>query len=279
MGKRALSSLVLWTVVLAVLWWFRVDGATAIVAAIAGLTLLEFYKLLAAMGEAPFPVLGAGFGVLLTVGPWLEWRLGRPLEPVLGLAVIVFSVRVLGERTAEKRVSALASTLFGVVYVGATLQYLIRLMTPVAGDAVSPDGRLVLGLWVVAAAKFSDVGGLLAGLAFGRHALAPGISPKKTWEGAAGGVLMSILVGALVAWLGRAVLPAGFTPGRAALVAVPVAAVAIVSDLVESVIKRRADLKDSGSVIPGIGGMFDLSDSILFAAPVGFFLLRPFLLR
>jgi phosphatidate cytidylyltransferase len=278
-AKRALSSLVLWVVVLATLWYFRVDGAVLIVALLAGLTLLEFYKLLAAMGEAPFPLLGAGFGVLLTIDPWLEWKLGRPLEPVLGLAVVLFSVRILGERPAEKRVSALASTLFGLVYVGCTLQYLIRLMTPEAGDVVAADGRLVLGLWVVAAAKFSDVGGLLAGMAFGRHALAPGISPKKTWEGAAGGVLMSMLVGVLVAWLGRSVLPVGFTLGRAALAAIPVAAIAIVSDLVESVIKRRADLKDSGAVIPGIGGMFDLTDSILFAAPVGYFLLRPYLLR
>ncbi|HEX3728430.1 MAG TPA: phosphatidate cytidylyltransferase, partial [Opitutaceae bacterium] len=278
MAKRALSSLVLWVVVLATLWYFRVDGAVLIVALLAGLTLLEFYKLLAAMGEAPFPLLGAGFGVLLTIDPWLEWKLGRPLEPVLGLAVVLFSVRILGERPAEKRVSALASTLFGLVYVGCTLQYLIRLMTPEAGDVVAADGRLVLGLWVVAAAKFSDVGGLLAGMAFGRHALAPGISPKKTWEGAAGGVLMSMLVGVLVAWLGRSVLPVGFTLGRAALAAIPVAAIAIVSDLVESVIKRRADLKDSGAVIPGIGGMFDLTDSILFAAPVGYFLLRPYLL-
>jgi phosphatidate cytidylyltransferase len=278
-GKRALSSLVLWTVVLATLWFFRVDGATAIVALIAGLTLLEFFQLLAAAGEAPFPKLGAFFGVLLTINPWLEWRLGHPLEPLLGLAVIVFSIRILAERPAEKRVSALASTLFGLVYVGATLQYLIRLMTPAAGEVASADGRLVLGLWLVAAAKFSDVGGLLAGMAFGRHALAPGISPKKTWEGVAGGIGMSMLVGALVAWLGRAVLPAGFTPGRAALVAIPIAAAAIVSDLVESVIKRRADRKDSGAVIPGIGGMFDLSDSILFAAPIGYFLIRPFLLR
>ena len=81
-------------------------------------------------------------------------------------------------------------------------------------------------------------------------------------------------VGALVAWLGRGVLPASLTPLRAALLAAPVAAVAIVSDLVESVIKRRAALKDSGGGVPGIGGIFDLSDSLILAAPVGYFLLR-----
>jgi phosphatidate cytidylyltransferase len=274
-AKRALSSLVLWTIVLSTLWFFRTGGAVCIVAVLAALSLLELYRLLAAAGDAPFAALGAFFGVAVAVTPWIEYRLGHPSQPLLALVVIVLSIRILGERAAEKRVPALASTLFGIVYVGTTLAYLVQILTPRPGDLISPDGRLLLGLWLVVAAKFSDVGGLLAGLALGRHALAPAISPKKTWEGAVGGVLMSMAVGALVAWLGRAVVPADFTPLRAALIAIPVAVFAIVSDLVESVIKRRSDIKDSGSVVPGIGGMLDLTDSILFAAPVGYFLLHP----
>jgi phosphatidate cytidylyltransferase len=85
-----------------------------------------------------------------------------------------------------------------------------------------------------------------------------------------------MLVGALVAWLGRGVLPASMVPLRAALLSAPLAAVAIVSDLVESVIKRRASLKDSGGGVPGIGGIFDLSDSLILAAPVGYFLIQQF---
>ena len=88
-----------------------------------------------------------------------------------------------------------------------------------------------------------------------------------------GGVLMAMLVGALFAHFARAHLPAAFTPAHAALVAIPIACLAIVSDLVESVIKRRASLKDSGGLIPGIGGIFDMSDSLILAAPVGYFLL------
>ena len=103
--------------------------------------------------------------------------------------------------------------------------------------------------------------------------MAPLTSPKKTWEGAVGGVLVSAGIGALVAWLGRSVLPPEMTPLHAAILAVPLAAVAIISDLVESVIKRRAALKDSGGGVPGIGGIFDLSDSLILAAPVGFFLI------
>ena len=117
--------------------------------------------------------------------------------------------------------------------------------------------------------KLCDTGALLAGLAVGRHKMAPEISPKKTWEGVAGGVLLSVVSGAALAWGCRACLPANFTPLVGALVALPVAALGVVSDLVESIIKRRADIKDTGCTIPGIGGVFDMSDSLILTAPVG----------
>jgi phosphatidate cytidylyltransferase len=82
-------------------------------------------------------------------------------------------------------------------------------------------------------------------------------------------VVVSALVGAGLAWGYRAYLPAGFTPLFGALAALPLAGVGVVADLVESVIKRRADIKDAGQTIPGIGGVFDLSDSLILAAPVG----------
>ena len=245
----------------------------AAIVAVSVLTLREFYRLMAAAGHAPFERLGMLFGGLITLAPWTEARFGLPAHPLLALATLVFSIRMLSERTPEKRLEALTSTLFGLVYISLLLQYLVRIVTPVAGDTISPDGRLILCLWVVAVAKFCDVGALLTGLAIGRHPMAPGISPKKTWEGAFGGVAVAMGVGALVAWLGRGVLPASLGPLRGALLAAPLAAVAIVSDLVESVVKRRADRKDSGGGIPGIGGFFDLIDSVILAAPVGYFLL------
>jgi phosphatidate cytidylyltransferase len=109
-------------------------------------------------------------------------------------------------------------------------------------------------------------------MAFGRHKMAPQISPKKTWEGAVGGVLVAMGVGALVAWLGRNELPPHLTPLVAAFLAAPVALVAIVSDLIESIMKRHAVIKDSGGTIPGIGGIFDLTDSLILTAPLGYFL-------
>lgn len=274
MAKRIVSTIVLWLLLFAVLWFFGNNGAVAVVVAISVLTLREFYRLLAAAGYAPFEGLGMVFGGLITAAPWTEARFGIPAYPLLALATVVFSIRMVGERPPEKRVESLASTVLGLVYVALLLQYLVRIVSPVRGDTLLPQARIVLCLWLVAVAKFCDVGALLTGLAIGRHPMAPQTSPKKTWEGAIGGVVISMGVGALVAWLGRSWLPLGATPLRAALAAAPVAAVGIVSDLVESVIKRRAALKDSGAGIPGIGGIFDLSDSLILAAPVGYFLLQ-----
>jgi len=272
-AKRIASTIILWLFLFTVLWFFRTNGAVALIAAISVLTLREFYRLLSAAGYQPFEKLGMLFGGLITLAPWTEARFGIPSYPLLALAAVVFSLRMVAERPPEKRVEALASTLLGLVYVALLLQYLVRIVTPVRGDSLLPEGRLILCLWVVAVAKFCDVGALLTGLAIGRHPMAPKTSPKKTWEGAVGGVMVSMGVGALVAWLGRTWLPGAFTPLIAALIAAPVAAIAIVSDLVESVIKRRAALKDSGGGVPGIGGVFDLSDSLILAAPVAYFLL------
>ena len=273
MGKRIISTTVLWLVIFAVLWFFRTTGGVLLVALISVLTLREFYKLLAGAGLAPFQRLGMLFGGLITLAPWLHAQYGMPASShALALSVIVFSIRILSEREPQTRVEALASTVFGLVFVALMLQYLVRVLTPLPGDTITPDGRLILCLWLIAVAKFCDVGALLTGLAIGRHKMAPQISPKKTWEGAIGGVLVSMGVGALVAWLGRDVLPAHMTPMVAAFKAAPIAAVAIVSDLIESILKRHAALKDSGGAIPGIGGVFDLSDSLLLTAPLGYFL-------
>jgi len=274
MPKRIFSTVLLWLIVIALLWFLRTTGGVILIAVLSVLTLREFYQLMAASGFAPFHRLGLLAGGIITLSPWLEARFALPLGHTLAAAVIVFAVRILGEREAKQRVDALAATLFGLVYVALMLQFLVRIVTPLPGDTVSATGRLLLFVWLVAVAKFCDVGALLSGMAFGRHQMSPQISPKKTWEGAVGGVLVSMGIGAFVAWLARDYFPVGMSPARAALIAAPIAMLAIVSDLVESIIKRRAAIKDSGSLIPGIGGMFDVSDSLILVAPLGYWLFR-----
>jgi phosphatidate cytidylyltransferase len=158
----------------------------------------------------------------------------------------------------------------GVLYIPFMLQFLVAILMR-DGDS---GNNLALCLWVVAVSKFCDVGALLTGLAIGRHKMAPTISPKKTWEGAVGGVLVSSGVGAAIAFLAAGRFPAGLTPPVAAIIAVPLAITTIVSDLIESAVKRRADTKDTGALIPGIGGAFDLTDSLILTAPVAYFIFQ-----
>jgi phosphatidate cytidylyltransferase len=283
--SRIFSTVLLWTVVLGSLWAFGIHAAVVLVTILAALTLHEFYGLTEMLGARPFRKLGLLFSVLIVAGPFYLWAYGFDEEIVsstspflLALAVVACSVRLLGERDNTNRIETLVASVFGLMFVPFMLHYLVRLLLLTYGGSqqnffefIPPlDPGLVTCLWVVAVSKFCDVGALLTGMAFGKHKMAPNISPKKTWEGAVGGVLTSAGVGALIAWLAPDYLPENVTPLVAALIAVPLALVTIVSDLIESAMKRRADTKDTGAMIPGIGGAFDLTDSLILTSPVAY---------
>jgi len=273
--SRIFSTVVLWSVILGSLYFFGAHAAVALLTVLAALTLYEFYGMLAKMGLRPFRFLGLSLGVLMTAGPYYfdyyydAPEIARDIPVALLVAGLVISCfRALGERDATNRVETIASTVLGILYIPFMLQFLVAILMR---DAESGE-NLALCLWVVAVSKFCDVGALLTGLAIGRHKMAPSISPKKTWEGAVGGVLISGGVGAAIAYFAADRLPASLTPTVAALVAAPLAIVTIVSDLMESAVKRRADTKDTGKLIPGIGGAFDLTDSLILTAPVAYFI-------
>lgn len=274
MLKRTFSTLALWTIVVLCIKFAGPTGSIWMITLIGALTLREFYALIEKLGVDPFDKFGIALGTVIMLAP----RYLEPVFPVdtgliLALTVIIFSIRILGERNPHNRVETLGWSLFGVIYVPFMLHFLVRIILIQSPVAVS---GMALCVWLIAVSKFCDVGALLSGLAFGRHRMAPVISPKKTWEGAIGGILISAGIGATLAWGFPQFLPVRFTPLAAALVAVPIAALAIVSDLVESIIKRRADIKDAGATIPGIGGIFDLSDSLILTAPLGYAILRLF---
>lgn len=275
MLSRIFSTVILWSVILGSLYFFGAHAAVALLTVLAALTLYEFYGMLAKMGLRPFRFLGLSLGVLMTAGPYYfdyyydAPEIARDIPVALLVAGLVISCfRALGERDATNRVETIASTVLGILYIPFMLQFLVAILMR---DAESGE-NLALCLWVVAVSKFCDVGALLTGLAIGRHKMAPSISPKKTWEGAVGGVLISGGVGAAIAYFAADRLPASLTPTVAALVAAPLAIVTIVSDLMESAVKRRADTKDTGKLIPGIGGAFDLTDSLILTAPVAYFI-------
>jgi phosphatidate cytidylyltransferase len=147
----------------------------------------------------------------------------------------------------------------------------------VAAILLVHESGLMLPVWVIAVAKFGDVGALLVGMWLGKHRMAPAYSPKKTWEGLAGGIVVAILVSLLFLLVFRQYLPAGLTYFNAAWMALLITVAGVLADLMESAFKREANVKDSGSIIPGIGGFLDLTDSLLLAFPVAYFLIWLFI--
>lgn len=273
MLSRILSTLLLWGIILGSLWLFDSHAAVALVTILSALTLHEFYQMADKLGGRSFRWMGQVFSALIIAGPYVlanysdepDVIASVPIALVV-LALIVSCFRVLGERDVNSRIETISSTVGGLFFVPFMLHYMVAILMRSGYEG----SNLALCLWTVAVSKFCDVGALLTGLAIGKHKMAPTISPKKTWEGAVGGVLTSAGLGALIAFFASEHFSSSLTPLVAALIAVPLAIVTIVSDLIESALKRRADTKDTGTLIPGIGGAFDLTDSLILTAPVAF---------
>jgi phosphatidate cytidylyltransferase len=163
---------------------------------------------------------------------------------------------------------------FGILYLGGLLGFIV-LLRLVGGGATSRDGTMgMLALIsLIATVKMSDTGQFWVGRSLGRHKLAPVVSPGKTWEGAVGGVLFAVGTSWVVfTVVADTIVGPGLvdSPLMIVLFGVVVAAAGIVGDLGESMIKRDAGVKDSSNWLPGFGGVLDMLDSLLVAAPVVF---------
>ncbi len=289
MFKRALSTLVLWTALIVLLSKFGRPAAVIFTTILAVLTQYEFYGMLEKMGQRPFRKLGLLIGAAMLLVPYAlrtvpalsaGWQnlgsdggvplLSGPMAALMALAVVACCVRILWARDPETRVETLASTLFGIAYVPFMFHFVIEIFF------LSPNANqgLMMVVWLTAVVKFCDVGALLVGTAIGRHKMSPTISPKKSWEGLIGGLLVSAGVGAALVHFSKPynLYPESFSILWAAVAAIPIALLGVLSDLVESMIKRRADIKDSGKTVPGIGGAFDLTDSVILSAPAAYVL-------
>jgi phosphatidate cytidylyltransferase len=243
--------------------------------------------LLLGLFELPRLWAAAAFGAVFTLAAW-EWAgFGALLAPAAkaaytaAMAAVFWSCWIWTGRTshlilllsvacvwwvvalawlslAPERHQPVLALWCGVPVLAPAFAALAHLVASADGFTNGPQAVLLLALLVCAA----DIGAFFAGRSFGRHKLAPRVSPGKTWEGAAGGLIMV----SLVAWAGAAYF------SLPALLVVPfgcgVGVFSIVGDLTESMFKRAASLKDSGTLLPGHGGLMDRLDSITAAAPL-----------
>jgi phosphatidate cytidylyltransferase len=243
------------------LWWHAL-AFVAVVAVAATLAYVESGRVLAGVGRRLLvPVL-----VVATVAMLGGAYLAGPGGIVPGLLVL-FAGAVGTQLVARDRrgvVDTLGLTALFGLWVGLLASYGVLLV-------VRPDGPVVVAA-VVGAAVLSDIGAYGFGVAFGRHKLAPSISPAKSWEGLVGGLLVAAAAAAIVLPL----LGDTFTPAPAALFGVAIGLAAALGDLVESLLKRDLGVKDLGDLLPGHGGVLDRVDGILLALPVGYHLLAAF---
>ena len=272
MRQRIFSFTILWSIIGISLLIFGVHAGVLLIAAIALLTQLELYQLFERMGLHPMKGLGLACGAVITAGSYYIGGLDAGNDLFL-LCFLVLTITIIRMDLQAGRLRSFMPTLFGLIYVPYLLHFLIKIVKMAEVSGFSTATGIFLTVWTVAVAKCTDVGGLLVGMRLGKTPLSV-ISPKKTYEGAIGGIAVSVLVGLVLLGLCHSYAPVGFDWWLAALIAIPIAIASIASDLVESAFKRQANVKDSGNLIPGIGGFFDLSDSLILTAPLAYLLFK-----
>ena len=279
--RRFASTAVLWTVAL---WTILSGNETGFVLLISGLGLvglLEYYLMLDAKKLPNFKIFGMFCGALMLGGSfyWLKWRHAQPdgiydfeIGTLLLFMLVVFARQMFVRVVELVPLETMALTLFGLFYVPWPFSFVAKIvyLTPRIDGHVT--GHFYV-LFLVLVTKFSDMGAYLTGSMIGKHPLVPHISPKKTWEGFFGALVFSTGGACGVLALRRDEL-SFLTYTDAAILGLILGFAAIIGDLAESIVKRSADVKDSGKFLPGIGGALDLIDSILFTAPLLFFYLR-----
>jgi phosphatidate cytidylyltransferase len=254
----------------------------AVMMTLAGIGLVEFYGMVEKRGLVCFKEWGV-FGGLLLMGSTffylseigLGLTRGAPAKAadfeasILVLFVLGLCLRQFFSQSNTAGILAISTTLFGLMYVPWLLNFIQKINY---FPGIHGAGTFYV-LYFIVVTKFSDIGAYVVGSLLGRHKMIPRISPGKTWEGFGGAVVISTLASLSFAHFAGDKL-FGMTPVHAAVLGIVLSVAAVIGDLIESVFKREAGVKDSGGFFPGIGGILDLLDSLLFNAPLMYLYLR-----
>ena len=251
----------------------------ALLSLLAGAGAWELFRFTREQGTPALEPIGIPLAALMPLGAhavrigWLD----APLAAA-GAVFIALTGAVLWARSpTERPLGSVAVTVFGVLYAGATLAYAYALRHH--RFVVDPESGAVLVFFPIALTWVSDSGAYFAGRAFGKRKLMPVVSPGKTVAGAIGAILVSMLG----AWLYndfilRPVAQLALAPWTALAFGAIVSAVGQIGDLVESLFKREAGVKDSSTLFSAHGGVLDRLDSLYFVIPVAYLILSRLLL-
>ena len=278
--QRLGSTLSLWALIVAALLAGSEYGYFLLIFFMAMVALYEYYQLVKELGAPVFTLTGMLCGAIYMIGSFLYLRASGAdhsydleMAVLVGFLFVIFSRQMFRAAASRDALEGIAYTVFGLLYIPWLFNFFTKIvyLTP-RTEGGETTGQFYL-IYLMVVTKFSDMGAYVFGSLFGRHPFAPHISPKKTWEGFFGALVLSSL-GSY--WL-YALIPARLAVLRledVVILGLLLGIGAVVGDLAESIIKRSTQAKDSSRILPGIGGTLDLIDSLLFTAPLMYFYLR-----
>jgi phosphatidate cytidylyltransferase len=289
---RILTAAVLVPIVL----WVIVQGGLIYLGVVMAFVVLgqrEFYHLIEEKGARPLWGLGLTAGGALPVVAYVGNEYHATL--LMTASLLALMVAQLRKRNITEALASISGTFFGVFYVGWLMSHAVVLRRfyqtalsdydagEIAFIGLVPEAGIFFFIFTLTVVINCDAGAYFAGRAYGRHKLAPQISPGKTVEGAIGGIVWGTIAGLICKLIFNQFWPdlsASLDWGVVITFGVVLSIVGIVGDLVESLLKRDAAIKDAGSLLPGMGGVLDRIDAPLIAIPVmhymllGYFFLR-----
>jgi phosphatidate cytidylyltransferase len=277
---RFVSTVVLWSIALLIAFSGYEIFFWLLISVFGLIALLEFYRMLDHAHLPNFKITGLICGTIMLAGSFHYFSKTGPagsydfeVAVLLFFLLTMFTRQLFARLRHDEPLQTMAYTLFGLLYVLWLFNFITKIvyLTPRASIGMVTGQFYVL--YLIAVTKFSDMGAYLTGSVIGRHLMVPQISAKKTWEGFLGALgfalacslaLFKLMPGhlSMLSWTHATIL--GLLLGFAA----------VIGDLAESIIKRSTGVKDSGNLLPGIGGALDLIDSLLFTAPLLFFYMR-----
>lgn len=284
-ARRSGSTVFLWGLIAAIFLSHRSWAMLALVAALGIVASAEFFQMLRSAGVKCFPRFGMVVAAAYTGGVcWIFWKGADTLPGWLDAAGVFAAIAgpfFLQLRYPIRGIDpliAVASNLLGFVYIAFLFNFASRVTFLAPGANAVPgllgaSGSFLL-LWLLAVTKFTDMGAYITGSLFGRHKMIPHVSPGKTWEGFAGALLFSQLAacGLYAIFSSQLACLGGWS--HVIFLGFLLSILAVAGDLAESVVKRSLSAKDSGKMLPGIGGALDLIDSVCFTAPALYFYLK-----
>ena len=217
--------------------------------------LYEFFYMVEKKGVKLFKGLGLLIGGLIPITIYFGLAVKEGLQFLfIILAIFVLFILELTKKDTHQSVLSISATVFGIIYISWCFSFLIKIRQ-------LPEGALLTGFLLIVT-KSSDIGAYLWGRKFGRTSLFKRVSPKKSLEGSAGGFFTSLFVGVIFSLFIKSV-----TFWEKFFLIIILAIIAQLGDLFESLLKRDCQVKDSGKLLPGMGGVLDVIDSLIFTAP------------